>query len=266
MTESPLLPFIRRRWWLLAAGALAAGLVAWLVASHTQKTYEAGAKLLVGPVSADYQTVQAAGMIGSTYAELAASRPVAEAAARSARVRLAPDEVEKSVNASSSDVTRIVDVRVRNANPSVAAAIANAIAGQLVQLRRRVPVQKTDPAGPLMHDPALARLPHDQRRSIREAVRRVVWLSHAGDLEIVDAAVPSGTPVAPKTGLLVLVAALGGALVAAVCAVVRDALAGAPREREFQGFEVESFVGSADGDVAADLERWLDEARSEELS
>jgi capsular polysaccharide biosynthesis protein len=250
------------------AGAVAAGLVAWLVASHAQKTYEADARLLVGPVSGDYQTLQAAGMIGRTYAELAASRPIAEVAARSAGVRLTPKQVEKRVSASSSDVTRIVDVRVRHSNPLIAARVANAIAAQLMQLRRRVPVERTNPAGPLMHDPALARLPHAQRRNIRDAVLRVVWLSHAGDLEIVDPAVVPRTPVSPRTGLLVLVAALGGALAAALCAVVRDALVGPSREAEpFEGFEVESFVRSSNGDdTARAVERWLDEARSEELS
>jgi capsular polysaccharide biosynthesis protein len=229
------------------AGAVAAGLVAWLVASHAQKTYEADARLLVGPVSGDYQTLQAAGMIGRTYAELAASRPIAEVAARSAGVRLTPKQVEKRVSASSSDVTRIVDVRVRHSNPLIAARVANAIAAQLMQLRRRV---------------------HAQRRNIRDAVLRVVWLSHAGDLEIVDPAVVPRTPVSPRTGLLVLVAALGGALAAALCAVVRDALVGPSREAEpFEGFEVESFVRSSNGDdTARAVERWLDEARSEELS
>ena len=267
MTASSSLGLVRRWWWLLAAGALAAGLVAWVVTSHSPGRYQAEAKLLVGPVSADYQTLQASGMIGRTYAELAASRPVAQAAARSAGVNLTPKQVANAVSATSSDVTRIIDIRVHHSNPVVAARMANAISTQLVQLRRRVPVARTDPAGPLMRAPALARLPRKQRHRIHDAVLRVLWLSPAGNLEVVDAAVPPRRPVAPRTGLLVLAAALGGALLAAVCAVVRDAWVDGAREEELlDGFELEDFIGSEDRSHGIALQRWLDEARSEELS
>jgi uncharacterized protein involved in exopolysaccharide biosynthesis len=267
MTASSSLYVIRRWWWLLAAGALAAGVASWLVTSHSPKHYEAEAKLLVGPVSADYQTLQASGMIGRTYAELAASRPVAQAAARSAGVNLTPKQVANAVSASSSDVTRIIDIRVRHSNPLAAARMANAISTQLTQLRRHVPVARTDPAGPLMRDPALARLPRAQRHDIHDALLRVVWLSHAGDLEIVDAAVPPQRPVAPRTGLLVLVAALGGALVAALCAVAREAWVDGAREHEpLDASDLEDFIASQDRSHGLALQRWLQEARSEELS
>jgi hypothetical protein len=146
--------------------------------------------------------------------------------------------------------------------------MANAIAAELTRLRRRAPVQTIDPAGPLMKDPALAALPDPQRRGIRDAVKRVVWLSHAGDLEVVDAAVVSHSPVAPRTGLLVMVAALGGALAVGLCAVVGEALAAPRREDErVESLDVESLLESSNGgDAALALERWLAEDRSEEVS
>src|SRR3954453_18653453 len=74
-----LLPHVRRWWWLLLACSLVGALGAWVVASSATKTYEAEAKLLVGPVSGDYPTLQAAGALGRTYAELAHSRRVVAA-------------------------------------------------------------------------------------------------------------------------------------------------------------------------------------------
>src|SRR4051794_9430305 len=137
---------VRRWWWLIGLGAIAGALAAWLIASHTAKTYEADTSLLVGPVSGDFSTLHASGELGKTYAELAASRPVVVAAARAAQVRLAPAELEGAVTATSNDVTRIIDIRVRESSPVAAARLANAVGGQLLGLRTRLPVQQTDAA------------------------------------------------------------------------------------------------------------------------
>src|SRR3954453_23055462 len=110
MTAPGLLMLIRRWWWLVAVASVAAAGAAWVVASHAAKTYEAETKLIVGPVSADFNTLHASGELGKTYGELATSRPVVDAAARAAGITPAPSEA--AVSATSSDVTRIVDVRV----------------------------------------------------------------------------------------------------------------------------------------------------------
>src|SRR5215208_6767366 len=99
MTGPSLLPPLRRWWWLLAAAALVAALVAWPLATRAPKTYEAGAKLLVGPVSGDYPTLQASGALGRTYAELATSRRVVQPAARAAGIRISPQDAERAVSA-----------------------------------------------------------------------------------------------------------------------------------------------------------------------
>src|SRR3954452_19391377 len=126
MTGPGLLLLVRRWWWLLGVTALAAGFAAWLVASHAAKTYEAGTKLLVGPVSADFNTLHASGELGKTYGELATSRPILDAAARAAGITPAPSE--GAVSATSSDVTRIVDVRVTQGSAVTAARLADAVA------------------------------------------------------------------------------------------------------------------------------------------
>jgi uncharacterized protein involved in exopolysaccharide biosynthesis len=268
MTGPGFVLLVRRWWWLIGLGAVAGGLAAWLIASHAAKTYQADASLLVGPVSGDFSTLHASGELGKTYAELAASRPVVVAAARAARVNLTPAELEGAVTATSNDVTRIIDIRVRQSSPLAAARLANAVGGQLLRLRTRLPVQQTDAAKTILGDPSLALLSHAQRQAVRGAVGRFGWSSTAGDLAVVEGALPSRQPVAPKVPMLVLLAALGGALAAVLWASVREALARAPAADD--GFEVDSFLPSTNGAdsqaSAAELDRWLDEPRAKELS
>lgn len=268
MTGPGFIHLVRRWWWLIALGAVVGALAAWLIASHAGKTYQADTSLLVGPVSGDFSTLHASGELGKTYAELAVSRPVVQAAARSAGVRLTPAELETAVTATSNDITRIIDIGVRQRNPLAAARLANAVGQQLLRVRTRLPVQRTDAAKTILGDPSLATLSHNQRQAVRGAVGRFGWSSTAGDLAVVESAVPSRQPVAPKVRLLVILAALGGALAAVLWASVKEALARAPAEDE--GFDVESFLPSANGadreTTAAELDRWLDEPRATELS
>jgi capsular polysaccharide biosynthesis protein len=268
MTGPGFIFLVRRWWWLIGLGAAVGALAAWLIASHAGKTYQADTSLLVGPVSGDFSTLHASGELGKTYAELAVSRPVVQAAARSAGVSLTPAEVQGAVTATSNDVTRILDIRVREHNPFAAARLANAVGQQLLALRVRLPVQRTDAAKTIVGDPSLSTLSHAQRQAVRGAVGRFGWSSTAGDLAVVESAVPSRRPVAPKVPLLVILAALGGALAAVLWASVKEALARAPAEDE--GFDVESFLPSANGDdretTATELDRWLEEPRATELS
>lgn len=269
MTGPGLFLLVRRWWWLIGLGAAIGALAAWLIASNAGKTYQADTSLLVGPVSGDFSTLHASGELGKTYAELAASRPVVQAAARSAHVRLAPAELQGAVTATSNDVTRIIDIRVRQSDPFAATRLANAVGQQLLELRVRLPVQQTDAAKTILGDPALATLSHAQRQSVRGAVGRFGWSSTAGDLAVVESAVPSRNPVAPKVRLLVIIAALGGALAAVLWASTREALARAPAKDA--GFEVESFLppssNGADHETTPDdLDRWLEQPRTTEIS
>jgi hypothetical protein len=263
VTEPRLLPLVRRWWWLLALGAVAAAGVAWVMTARAPKTYEADVKLLVGPVSGDYPTLQAAGLIGRTYAELAQSEPIVTAAVSAAGTGNKAGEI----SASSNDVTRIVDVRARHPKPALAARMADTVAAQLIRLRRRVPVQETKQVNAVMHDPALAQLTHAQRRGVRQAVERAGWKSAAGDLRVVDGPVAPRHPVARQAALFALLAGLGGALIALLFAAVREGLAGDSVE-PFEDAEPGSFLPSpnGEGDASTAVERWLEEERTKELS
>jgi polysaccharide biosynthesis transport protein len=221
-TDPGLLPLIRRRWRLLGAAVIASALVGFVGASLATKTYEAQTRLLVGPVNAEYGTLQAAGQLGRTYAELARSVPVVQAAARQAGVQLSREEAEKAVVATSNEITRIVELRVRNADPGAAARIANALNARLIGLRRELPPQDSEPVDELMREDEVASLSAGQQDGVRRAARRVLGRTNAGLLEVIDRADAPRAPVAPRVGLIVLLAALAGGLAALAFAIVTE--------------------------------------------
>jgi uncharacterized protein involved in exopolysaccharide biosynthesis len=260
MSGPGLVPLVRRWWWLLLAAAVAGGLTAWIVASSATKTYEAEAKLLVGPVSGDYPTLQAAGALGRTYAELAHSRRVVEAAARRAGVKLTPRQVEDAVSASSNDVTRIVDLRARHQDPESAAKLTGAVARQLMNLRANAPIENVDPVDAIMRDPSLASLTPADLTRVRKAAVHALGNSNAGDIEMIEAPIAPHSAASPRVGLLVALGALAGLLIASVFALIREGSAG---QDGFDDFLLDEFPanGIADPD---DSESWLEEAAARE--
>jgi polysaccharide biosynthesis transport protein len=260
MTGAGLVPLVRRWWWLLLAATLSAAAIAAVVAVTATKTYEASTELLVGPVSGDYPTLQASGALARTYADLASSRRIVEAAAGSAHLQLTRKQVEEAVEATPNDVTRIVELRVRLPDADAPVRLARALAGQLLRLRRGVPV---DPASPVLDEPGLADLTTAERHTLRAAVERLVGATNPGRLQVVEPAARPADVVSPRIGMVVLLAALAGMLVAAVYAVVRESATRPPPAvaDPVPFFEIES-LGEGDEDAEVLLRRWGDEGRS----
>ena len=251
MSGNGLIPLLRPWWWLILASAAVSALLAWAFASQEQKTYQADVKLLVGPVSGDLPTVQASGALGRTYAELAHSRPVVVKAARDAHVKLTPSQVDSAVTATSNDVTRLVDIQVRYSDPAAATRLASGVARQLQLLKTKPPDQSGDSVDAIMRDPEIVALPLKVQKTVRNAVVGVVGSPDVGSLDVVDAPLASRGPVAPKVTLLVLLAALAGALVGSVYALIREGVGGSrPGGESFDGFEVETLFPSSGNGVA----------------
>ncbi len=179
-----LLALVRRWRVVLAAAAVTAGLVGFVVASSTTPTYEASAVVLVGPTNTDLDTLRAAGQLAQTYAQLATSRPLIAATERRLGVRALGSEV----TASASGVTRLLTVRVRDRDAARGARIANAHAAELVALADR---RRTRTPGP-------------------------------GSLEIVDPAEAASSPSGPGAMPIALVAGLMGLLGALALALLVD--------------------------------------------
>jgi uncharacterized protein involved in exopolysaccharide biosynthesis len=246
MNGPGLAPVVRRWWWLLLAGALVGGLSAWIVASSATKTYEAEAKLLVGPVSGDYPTLQAAGALGRTYAELAHSRRIVAAAARDAGVKLSSRELEDAVTASSNDVTRIIDLRARHMDPRVAAELTGAVARQLMSLRAKAPIQDVDPVDAIMRDPGLAALTPADLTRVRKAAVHALGSSNAGTMEIIEAPIAPRSAASPRVGLLAILGALAGLMLASVYVLMRE---GGAAGDLFDDFMLDDFPPLSNGAV-----------------
>jgi receptor protein-tyrosine kinase len=147
------LPIVKRSWWLLALSAIVAGFVGYLASSSAAPRYESRVELLVGPITADLETQRAAGVNAQTYAQFATSRQILQATITELGLPMTPGELGAVVSATADDVTRFVTVRAQDAEPEVAARIANGLAQNLVELTSRGTVR---PEGELtVIDPAL---------------------------------------------------------------------------------------------------------------
>jgi capsular polysaccharide biosynthesis protein len=176
---------VMQRWrWMLVAATLAAGVAGYITASRGAPEYESNAVLLVGPLSSNNDTLQAAGQLAQTYAQLATTRPVLAATAR--RVHVA--DVRAGVEANASTLTRLLTIRVRQSDPRLAAAIANSEAAELIAVAER-------------------------RRGLTPG---------AGRLRVVEAAVPSRAPTGPEPVAIALLAATVGFMAALALALLLD--------------------------------------------
>ena len=184
----------------------------YLVAERLPPTYESNATLLVGPVSADQDTLQAAGSQARTYAGVTETAVIVDRAA--AEVGLTPSSIKSKVDVTASDVTRLITIRARDHNAAGAAAIANAIARSLVDYSSESGV----PAPP------------------------------EGRLQIVERATPSTKPIGPSEQLIIPVAALAGLLGALGLAALVDSLNTAVRsEEDLTAAAPVAFLGSVNG-------------------
>jgi capsular polysaccharide biosynthesis protein len=129
-----------RRWWLtlLLAGAVA-GLSGYLIADRLPPTYQAEAKVLVGPVSADRDVLTASSSLVRTFAELASSPPVQEAALRDVGSDLTAADIAGDVQVRADGETRILAIQVRASSAQEAEDLANAIAAALQAVDTTVP-------------------------------------------------------------------------------------------------------------------------------
>jgi succinoglycan biosynthesis transport protein ExoP len=174
------LAIVRRWWWTLVVAAWIAGLTGWLVASTIPPTYESQAKVLVGPLNTDTDTLRASGLLVQTYAQYVATREVLSSTIQELGLDLSPADLAESMRVTANDITRILTIRVQADDPQQAADLANTIATELEQLTSR----------------GLSR--------------------PEGLIQIIEFAEPSETPVAPQVSLIVMLAAFAGIVVAVV--------------------------------------------------
>lgn len=114
---------------VLALGLV--GLVVGLVVASLQPTrYESTARLLIGPIGGARETLDAAGLLSTTYADLIQSRAVVARVSADLDVAVDPDDVR----ATADERSRVILVTVEDDEATVPAAVADALADELITL------------------------------------------------------------------------------------------------------------------------------------
>ena len=178
------LTVLRRWWWSLLIATWAAGLAGYVVASSLTPTYEAAARALVGPVNADIDTVRAASLLAATYSELVASQPVVQTAVE----ELGLTEPAVDVRSTADETTRLITIRVQYSDAATSAALANALADELIQMSREGTVRPE------------------------------------GEVRTIEPAVTPLEPIAPRVGLITGLTAIAGLVGALLLVLVLDLL------------------------------------------
>ena len=184
----------RRWWWTLLVATWVAAMAGLLVATRITPTYEAQAQLLVGPINTDSDTLRASGLLVQTYAQLAISPPLLKSTAQEAGIA-DPIKLGQNVRATANDTTRILSIRAQDADPAKAAQIANTMADELIQLTTGATTRPE------------------------------------GQLEVIGAAVPPTTPIAPQVSLIVLLAMAAGLIGGLILVIVVEYATDSVRDR-----------------------------------
>ncbi len=201
MELSGYLAILRRWWWTLLVAAWVAGLLGYVIAGRIEPTYESSARVLVGPINSDTNTLRASSQLVQTYAELATSQGLLEATV--AELDLEPEAaviLATAVRTIANDQTRILTIRVEGADPALTTKAANTIAAQLIETTSR---GGTAPA--------------------------------EGQLTVIDFAREPTVPIAPQVSLIVLMSVAAGLLGAIVLVLLVEYLADRIQDRDELG-------------------------------
>ncbi len=122
---------------LILAGILLAAIAAFGASMVLPKSYESQATLLVGNLlqstNPDQAQLQAAQSLSQTYIALATTRPILEKVISSLKLQRTADELRKQITTDQPINTSLLTISVKDADPTRAADIANAIATGLIE-------------------------------------------------------------------------------------------------------------------------------------
>ena len=144
MELTGLFPIIRRWLAVIVAATAMAAFVGFILGATADKTYEAEATMLVGPLSSDSNTIRASGDLAQTYAQLATAASNLTPVART--YQLSTSELSSAVRVTANSTTRLLVIKARSTDAETASKIANSMALQLVAFGNQDP---TRPEGAL---------------------------------------------------------------------------------------------------------------------
>lgn len=247
--ELTLSALVKRWWWALVAAAIVAGIVGYAIASKLPKSYQSTVTLLVGPVNTD-TALDASGSLTNTYESLATSQPVLQAAINATHAHMTANQLQQNVTTTSNTVSRLVTISVSDGNKQRAANLANALATRISTLTNDTPSATNETITTFDAEPAVQALPSGTRLGIEQALRRVIGPAPAGQVTVINPAVPPTAAASPKKPLIALLAALGGVLITGLVLLLRTGGGrGAADERALAELEY-AYLGAVD--VSAD--------------
>lgn len=250
MDPRRVLAIVRRRLPLLLASVALSGGLALLASSVLPKTYEATATLIVGQslsaANPDYDQVLVSQRLSSTYAAVATMRPMLEAVVDRLGLDDPAGELARRVQADAEVNSTLLTITAQDADPGQAAAVANALADELIAASPAIQGRQAEFQAIIDADLAdmrslidttqarvdvLVALPartDEQDAELQALEGRLVTLratyatllafssgSAANLLSVVEPAVAPIEPVSPRPLLNTLIAAALGLLVAA---------------------------------------------------
>lgn len=136
MTTNVYLDFARRWYWLIALGIVVAIVATWAALSRQVPLYQSTATIQVGRTiddkNPDQNSIAISDRLVPSYAELAKRDPVLDAVVTQLALPYTADGLRARLLVSPVPATQLIDIKVVDADPAAAAAIANAIASQVI--------------------------------------------------------------------------------------------------------------------------------------
>jgi len=243
------LGILRARLLVILAVVVIAAAGSFLYSSLQARVYEADATLVVGQslssANPDYTTLLASQSLSTTYATVATTRPLLQDVINELHLAGTPDQLAARVSASAAVGSTILTITAQDGDPATAAAIANALASELIAASpavqgRQSTVQKfidsdlqatqaeiqsaQAQANALQaltsrtaaQDASLATL-QAEVTSLQATYATMLGFSTAGSanlLSVIQPAVAPTTPISPRPLLNVLLAVVLGVLIA----------------------------------------------------
>lgn len=249
-----------RHWlWLIIAATVLGGSISYVVSSNLPRVYEGRTTLIVGQslTSADpnYNQILASQRLSQTYAQLATTTPILDRVIQRVGLGVTAQELRPDVSAQAPRDSTLITVTATNGDPNVAAAIANAVAEELILaspavqgrvgedddfIQEQLAATKRQVEAVQGELEALLEMPSrtaEQEQQVELLQARVITLrqtyaqllssspgSGASLLRVVDPAIAATEPASPRVLVNTLLAALFGLAAALALAFVLEHL------------------------------------------
>lgn len=252
---------------LLIASTLLAAAASFVISSQMPKVYEAKATLIVGQslssVNPNYDQLLTSQRLSETYALVATTRPILENVAKDLGLATSADELRAGVYADAPQGNTLLTITAHDGNPTRAAAIANAVADELIAASPAIQGRQAEFQASIDEDltatqvqiketqaqvKALNELPErtaaqtaqlgileGRLASLRSTYAALLAYSSGGGsslLSIIEPAVTPTSPILPRVQLNTLLAALVGLLLGAAIVFIIEYLDDAVKDSD----------------------------------